>query len=101
MNNEIKTPRAYLYSDTEPTAEQQQRLEAFLLRTYGEDIPLRWAQTPGIKDGFRLEVGSDVYDWTLEGRLRQFQERINRMGGRIETESSPGQGTRTTVEIGR
>jgi len=80
MNNEIKTPRAYLYSDTEPTAEQQQRLEAFLLRTYGEDIPLRWAQTPGIKDGFRLEVGSDVYDWTLEGRLRQFQERINRMG---------------------
>ena len=51
-----------------------------MLRTYGEDIPLRWAQTPGIKDGFRLEVGSDVYDWTLEGRLRQFQERINRMG---------------------
>ena len=79
MANEQKTRRAYLYSDTEPSAEQTERLEAFLERTYKEVIPLRWTRTPGIRDGFRLEVGSDVYDWTLEGRVRQFQNRVNRM----------------------
>ena len=79
MSNEEKTLRAYIYSDTEPTAEQSGRLEAFLERTYGEVIPLRWTRSPGIHDGFRLEVGPDVYDWTLEGRVRQFQSRLSRM----------------------
>ena len=79
MTNEEKTLRAYIYSDTEPTQEQTERLEAFLQRTYKEIIPLRWTRSPGIHDGFRLEVGPDVYDWTLEGRVRQFQSRINRM----------------------
>ena len=79
MSNEQKVLRAYLYSDTEPSQEQSERLEAFLERTYGEVIPLRWSRSPGIHDGFRLEVGSDVYDWTLEGRVRQFQSRLNRM----------------------
>ncbi len=79
MRNEQKLPRAILYSDTEPTPEQTARLEAFLERTYHESIALKWAQSPAIKDGFRLEVGSDVYDWTLEGRVRQFQERLNRL----------------------
>ncbi|MBQ9647239.1 MAG: F0F1 ATP synthase subunit alpha [Oscillospiraceae bacterium] len=79
MSNEQKTLRAYIYSDTEPTPEQSGRLESFLERTYGEVIPLRWTRTPAIHDGFRLEVGPDVYDWTLEGRVRQFQSRVNRM----------------------
>ncbi len=78
MNND-KTQRAYLYSDAEPTEEQTKRLESFLERTYHDRIPLRWKKTSAIQDGFRLEVGSDVYDWTLEGRMRQFQERINSM----------------------
>ena len=60
MSNEQKTLRAYIYSDTEPTPEQSGRLEAFLERTYGEVIPLRWTRTPAIRDGFRLEVGPDV-----------------------------------------
>ena len=76
MSNEQKTPRAYLYSDTGPSEEQTRRLEAFLRRTYGEDIALRWRKSPEIHDGFRLEVGSDVYDWTLEGRARQFREKV-------------------------
>ena len=76
MNNEQKTLRAYYYSDTEPTEEQSRRLEAFLHRTYHDIIPLRWRETPEIHDGFRLEVGSDVYDWTLEGRTRQFREKV-------------------------
>ena len=79
MSNERMETIAYLFSDTEPTEAQKERLKAFLKRTYHEDIPLRWEKSPGIKDGFRLEVGSDVYDWTLEGRVRQFQERINHM----------------------
>ena len=35
MSNEQKVLRAYLYSDTEPSQEQTERLEACLERTYG------------------------------------------------------------------
>ncbi len=85
MGNEDKTARAYLYSDVEPTPQQEQRLEAFLERTYHEAIPLRWHKSPEIHDGFRLEVGSDVYDWTLEGRTRQFRERLSHMDAGTES----------------
>ncbi len=85
MGNEEKTARAYLYSDVEPTPQQAQRLEAFLERTYHEAIPLRWHKSPEIHDGFRLEVGSDVYDWTLEGRTRQFRERLSHMDAGSES----------------
>jgi F-type H+-transporting ATPase subunit alpha len=77
MANKQKGPRAFLCAAAEPTSEQVRRLEAFLQRTYGDDIPLRWKETPSIREGFRLEVGSDVYDWTLEGLMRQFETRVD------------------------
>ncbi len=88
MSNEEKTARAYLYSDAEPTPQQEQRLAAFLERTYHEAVPLRWCKSPDIHDGFRLEVGSDVYDWTIEGRLRQFRERVDELEARAREEGN-------------
>ncbi|MCD8357887.1 MAG: F0F1 ATP synthase subunit alpha, partial [Oscillospiraceae bacterium] len=32
-----------------------------------------------LEKGFRLQVGSEQYDWTLEGRLRQLQERLDKL----------------------
>ena len=77
MNSEQKAPRAFLISASEPTPRQKQRLEAFLRRSYGEGVELRWKRSPEVRDGFRLEVGPDVYDWTLEGRARQFREQLS------------------------
>ena len=28
---------------------------------------------------FRLQVGSDVYDWTLDGRIRQFTDYLRQL----------------------
>ena len=70
---------AVLYSAAAPTAEQTERFTAFLKRTYHQDISLSWEPDAALKNGFRLQVGSDLYDWSLEGRLRQFRERLEQL----------------------
>ncbi len=30
-----------------------------------------------LTDGFRMQVGDDVYDWSVEGRLQQFREKLD------------------------
>ena len=67
--------KAILYCDKEPTKRQQERLINFLEKKYGQ-VSLSYVIDNTI-GGFRLEVGSDVYDWTNEGRLNQLQEKLN------------------------
>ncbi|MCD7768158.1 MAG: F0F1 ATP synthase subunit alpha, partial [Oscillospiraceae bacterium] len=38
-----------------------------------------WVADEALEKGFRLQVGSEQYDWTLEGRLRQLQERLDKL----------------------
>ena len=76
-NNEEKN--AILYSAEEPTQEQRRRLSSFLFQKYQEEIPLVWRRDDNLQKGFRLKVGQDVYDWSLEGRVRQIQERLQRL----------------------
>ena len=70
---------AVLYSAAEPTEEQRRRLEAFILRTAGEALPLTWEKADELR-GFRLRVGETVYDWSLAGRVRQLREHMQRSG---------------------
>ena len=70
---------AELRSAVEPTPEQLRRFEAFLTRKYRRKIPLHWMQDDALQNGFRLQVGSDVYDWTLEGRVRQFRDYLRHL----------------------
>lgn len=67
---------AILRSAALPTEDQKRRFSAFLKRTYHQEIPLIWEADLTLEGGFRLQVGSDLYDWSLEGRLRQFRERL-------------------------
>ncbi len=66
--------KAVLRGVTPPDETQRERLLAFLKRSYGGDFTLEWIQDESIKGGFVLEAGSDVYDWSLAGRLRQLRE---------------------------
>lgn len=70
---------AVLQSATAPTDTQHSRLLAFLKRAYGREAELTWERDDSLEKGFRLKVGSDVYDWSLEGRMRQFQERMQQL----------------------
>lgn len=77
MNDKLIT--AVLSSASEPNEQQRQRFSEFLKKTYGTEIELRFEKNPKLKGGFRLQVGSDVYDWSLEGRVQQMKESIGRL----------------------
>ena len=70
---------AVLRSAEAPTAQQQARFADFLKKKYGRALALRWEEDPALENGFRLEVGADLYDWSLEGRLRQLRERLEQL----------------------
>ena len=67
---------AQLRSAVKPTEEQLRRFEKFLAGRYRRKVPLRWEEDPALKQGFRLQVGADMYDWTVQGRVRQFRDYV-------------------------
>ena len=76
---------AFLYSLEAPTEKQRKGFEDFLARTYPDDTPaLVWKKTAELKGGFRLEVGSDVYDWSLQSRMEQLRRKIVALDARQE-----------------
>ena len=53
-----------------PLAEPQQAsIRTSLARRYGEGLIFAFAPNPGLIGGLRVQVGSDVYDGSVEGRL--------------------------------
>ena len=79
MRNARGRLAAELRSAREPSQEQLQRFGSFLTRTYQRKIPLHWEKDDTLRTGFRLQVGSDVYDWTLDGRVRQFTDYLRQL----------------------
>ncbi len=71
--------KAVLRSAQEPTPQQLQRFEAFLKQTYRRRVPLTWEKDDSLQTGFRLQAGSDVYDWTPHGLVRQFQDYLRQL----------------------
>ncbi len=68
--------KAELRSAVRPTEEQLRRFEKFLAGRYKRKVPLAWEEDPALKQGFRLQVGADMYDWTIQGRVRQFRDYV-------------------------
>ena len=79
MRSERSHLSALLCSAQEPSQEQLKRFTRFLEKKYGRKVPLRWEQDGSLRSGFRLQVGSDIYDWTLDGRVRQFQDYLRQL----------------------
>ena len=75
MRNADEKAVAVLRGSRRPDAEQEKRFAEFLLRTYGRGIPLTFEEDKML-NGFTLTVGTDVYDWSLKSRLRQFEEKL-------------------------
>ena len=79
MRTSRGTLKAELRSSVSPTAEQLRRFEQLIAEKYGRKVPLHWEMDESIHGGFRLQVGSDVYDWTLRGRVRQFRDYLRQL----------------------
>ena len=71
--------KAVLRGGTPPSEENRKRLLDFLRQTYHQEFTLEWEQDDALTGGFTLQVGTDVYDWSVEGRLRQFEERMRQL----------------------
>ena len=76
MSNEEKILSAKLYSAAKPNKKQQERFGRFLKNKYGQELELEWVESDAFPGGFRMEVGSDVYDWSVGGRFRQLRDTL-------------------------
>ena len=68
--------QALLRGSIAPSEEQKAKILLFLQQKYGGNITLRWEKDDAIINGFRLEIGSAVYDWSLSGRFAQLKETL-------------------------
>ena len=75
----MKTDTARLYSAKRPSDAQMARFKRFLAGKYGEGMTLEWIESDDAPGGFRLEAGSDVYDWSAEGRVAQLRRKLERI----------------------
>lgn len=79
MTNNGEKRKARLYSGKAPGKADFDRFVAFLQHKYGEDTELEWVEDQTLKNGFRLEVGAHVYDWSEMGLFAQFDAYLNRL----------------------
>lgn len=76
MKKEDVILNAKLYSAIEPSKEQQKRFGNFLKNKYGQELSLEWVKSDAFPGGFRMEVGNDIYDWSVGGRFRQLRDTL-------------------------
>lgn len=58
------------------TEEQAGHLSALLASRTGKTIRIRWRQNPSLLGGLKAQLGSTVYDATLQGRLRLLKTQL-------------------------
>ena len=75
-SNELSNKTAVLYSLEAPSEEQEKRFRNFIATRYGEDYEFRWEKSNAFPGGFRLEVGREVYDWSVGGRFQQLRDTL-------------------------
>ncbi len=69
--------KVQLYSDIPPTHEQEQRFKQFIKNKYNVDVSVEWIMDPKIKGGFKLKIGTEVFDWSKKGLFKQFSDAID------------------------
>ena len=75
MNTDARLT-AKLLSACPPDSAQKEKLEDVLSKKYGKAVELVWQEDRTAQGGFRIELGTEVIDWTAEGRLEQLKERL-------------------------
>lgn len=73
MRSNSEKITARLFCQRAPSAEHFERFASFVKRKYGEETELEFVAEPTLKNGFRLEVGENIYDWSKEGLLSQLE----------------------------
>ena len=85
MTNENKNPaQAILYSSVPPDETQKKRLCDFISEKNGHDTELVWKKSDEYPGGFRLEIGAEIYDWSIDARLEQLRDTVESTVGKSD-----------------
>ena len=71
---EVARRTAKVESATPLTAELAGSVQDNLTRVYGAGLNLSFSQNPSLIGGLRIQVGSDVYDGSVQARLAELKE---------------------------
>ena len=71
---ELQRRQATVESAVPLPRELQTGIHDNLTRLYGPGLNLAFAQNPALIGGLRIQVGSDVYDGSIQSRLAALQE---------------------------
>jgi F-type H+-transporting ATPase subunit delta len=71
---EVARRTARVESATPLTPQFQSQLQAELTRKYGTGLSFLFVQNPALLGGLRIQVGGDVYNGSVQGRLAALQE---------------------------
>ncbi len=73
---------------TAPTPEQLEGIRRFLVKKYGaEKIRIVEKKDPSLGGGFKLQAGTDEFDWSTKEKVRQMEEKLTN-AAKKEHESS-------------
>ena len=56
------------------TAEQQASIKASLEKQYGAGLEITYGVVPALLGGLRIQVGSDLYDGSVQTRLQKLEQ---------------------------
>jgi F-type H+-transporting ATPase subunit delta len=73
---EIVRRTARVESATPLSAQFQSQLQAEVSRKYGAGLSFVFVENPALLGGLRIQVGGDVYNGSVQGRLAALQERF-------------------------
>jgi F-type H+-transporting ATPase subunit delta len=73
---ELARHTATIESATPLPADLQAAIEAALARRYGRGLTAAFAQRPALIGGMRIQVGCDVYDGSVQGRLTALENAL-------------------------
>ncbi len=73
---EIDRRSARVESAVSLTPAMQAAVQARLARLYGAGLSFTFVQNPALIGGLTVQVGSDVYDGSIRGRLAALQDRF-------------------------
>lgn len=71
---ELQRRTARIESATPLGPDMQAAIQSALSRAYGPRLDISFTQNPALIGGMRIQVGSDVYDGSIQARLAALQE---------------------------